>query len=480
MCELRAAVEETTVQQTPVQPEGHGTVPGLRTRAPSHLERSQSKGALCFINPLFQQTHQAGGDINDSLAAPDPQQTLSATPLQNGTHSGPPPNQSAASVHHSKSSGGGSGGALTRAKSVSRSPPPPRPPPPRSRSVPRRPAPPRQRSMPETTATWINPPQQKEKTSLLGRLGSSFSSSLSSFSSSASSPPKRISAPIPVPSSRGSKKAPAGPDVDGHRCHLALDDQTIEEAVSLSLAKLSQRNASSVDTASPSPNPSPLEPSQGMGVGSQRPAGEVEGSGGGRNRGNSERLSDISFSTSSSDSLDFSHGFPLSATSPSKAVRSGLGGDSSMEEEEDDDDEALDGDYGPGQESDQEMRTPFKAKKRPSAGPFVLPRALRGHLRKVSGVFSSLMTPERRAVRRVVEQAHDKSTYFGCLVQDHVSFLLENGGLGHTSGVELLQTLRQFMTQMKSYLLQSSELDPPIESLVPEDQIGKTSWFSPR
>lgn len=455
-----------------MQPEGPSTVPGLRTRAPSHLERSQSKGALCFINPLFQQTHQAdiGAVIESSVrAAPNPQQTASATPLQNGTHSGPP------SGNHN------SGGALTRAKSVSRSPPPPRPPPPRSRSVPRRPAPPKQKSMPETTAAWINPPQQKEKTSLLGRLGSSFSSSLSSFSSSsASSPPKRISAPIPVPSSRGSKKAPAGPDVDGHRCHLALDDQTIEEAVSLSLAKLSQRNASSVDTASPSPNPSPLEPNQGMGVGGQRPTGEVEGNGGGRNRGNSERLSDISFSTSSSDSLDFSHGFPLSVTNPSKAGRSGLGGDSSMEEEEDDEDEALDGDYGPGQESDQEMRPPFKAKKRPSAGAFVFPRALRGHLRKVSGVFSSLMTPERRAVRRVVEQAHDKGTYFGCLVQDHVSFLLENGGLGHTSGVELLQTLRQFMTQMKSYLLQSSELDPPIESLVPEDQIGKTSWFSPR
>lgn len=29
------------------------------------------------------------------------------------------------------------------------------------------------------------------------------------------------------------------------------------------------------------------------------------------------------------------------------------------------------------------------------------------------------------------------------------------------------------MTQMKAYLCQSSELDPPIESLIPEDVIGK-------
>ncbi|XP_062375442.1 ras and Rab interactor 2 [Sardina pilchardus] len=458
-----SALEETTVQQegqssTPTD----GTVPGPHARTPPHLERSQSKGALCFINPLFQ--HQADTPIPECPAvatalpttASDPQLTDSGAPLRNGTSSG----------HN--------GAALSRAKSVSRTPPPPRPPPPRSRSVPRRPAPPRQRSMPET-ASWITPPQ-KEKTSLLGRLGSSFSSSLSFSSSSASSPPKRISAPIPVPSSSSSsssrgKKPPAGPDVDGHRCHLALDDQTIEQAVSLSLAKLSQRNASSVDTASPSPNPSPLEPGQGTGVRGQR----LQDGGVSRTRGNSERLSDISFSTSSSDSLDFSNGFPLTVAGSSKAGggRGGLAGDSSMEEEEDDDDEELDGDYGPGPESDQELRPPFKAKKRPSAGTFVLPRALRGHLRKVSGVFSSLMTPERRAVRRVVEQAHDKGTYFGCLVQDHVSFLLENGGLGHTSGTELLQTLRQFMTQMKSYLLQSSELDPPIESLVPEDQIDQ-------
>ncbi|KAL2082893.1 hypothetical protein ACEWY4_020666 [Coilia grayii] len=497
-CEPQVVVEEPA-QQRAVQPERQSApprdsaAPGLRTRAPSHLERSQSKGALCFINPLFQQTHQQpdapnpepGAKATTALPAnnnhPQQQQqqhreqASSGSPLRNGTHTGPAASQSGTA---------GGGVALTRDKSVSRSPPPPRPPPPRSRSVPRRPAPPKQRSMPETVA-WINTPPsappQKEKSSLLGRLGSSFSSSpfgssLSfASSSSASSPPKRISAPIPVPSSWG-KKPPSGPDVDGLRCHLALDDQTIEQAVSLSLAKLSQRNASSVDTASPSPRSSLLEasrgPGEGVGVGCQRPAGE-EGGVSARTRGNSERLSDLSFSTSSSDSLDFSsHGFPLSAQSPSKGGR-GPAGDSSMEEEEDEEEEEEAGEGECGAESDQEMRPPFKAKKRASAGTFVLPRALRGHLRKVSGVFSSLMTPERRAVRRVVEQAQDKSTYFGCLVQDHVSFLLENGGLGHTSGTELLQTLRQFMTQMKSYLLQSSELDPPIESLVPEDQIDQ-------
>uniref|UniRef100_A0AAZ3QB88 Ras and Rab interactor 2a n=1 Tax=Oncorhynchus tshawytscha TaxID=74940 RepID=A0AAZ3QB88_ONCTS len=148
-----------------------------------------------------------------------------------------------------------------------------------------------------------------------------------------------------------------------------------------------------------------------------------------------------------------------------------------MEEDDDDEDEA---DFGGSLESDQDQDltiTPpgLRTKRRASAGAMVIQRALRGHLRKMSGVFNSLMTPEKRAIRRVLELSRDKGSYFGCLVQDYLSFLQEGGGSQawqcHASGLELLQTLRQFITQMKSYLRQSSELEPPIESLIPEDQI---------
>ncbi|KAI4903223.1 hypothetical protein NFI96_021621 [Prochilodus magdalenae] len=396
--------------------------PILRTRSPSQLERSQSNGALCFINPLFLQAHHS--DTAQTSAAPDNKTPLPYSPFPQCTSSTSPQNcdsgpRCSSSVEYTSS---------TRAKSVSRSPPP-RPPPPRT--VPRRPVPPRkQNSMPSAAVSWIKAPQEK---SLLGRLGSSFSS----FSPS-SSPPKKISLPIPTPSSHP-KKTPNQPDAEVHRCHLALEDQTIEEAVSLSLAKLSLRNTT-------------LEESSGS------PAGR-------------ERLSDISISSTSSDSLDFTHSFslPAAGTSPSRTSRAA--GDSSPEEEEE---EEEDEDFGVSVESDQEMNMepPLKSKKRHSAGAFVLQRALKGHLRKVSGVFNSLMTPEKRAIRRISEQSRDKGTYFGCLVQDYVSFLQENRGC-HTSGLDLLQTLRQFMTQMKSYLLQSSELDPPIESLIPEDQIDQ-------
>lgn len=185
-------------------------------------------------------------------------------------------------------------------------------------------------------------------------------------------------------------------------------------------------------------------------------------------------------STSSSDSLEFSQspGFSLDlASSPSQHHNQVE--DSSEEDEDGDEDEEED--YGVGLETDLEMRLrpsykPQRLKVGVSlgGGTFVLHRALKGRFRKVSGMLRSLMTPEKRAVKKIAELSRDKSSYFGSLVQDYNSFVQENRGC-HTSGVDFLQTLRQFMTQMKAYLHQSSELDPPIESLIPEDQIGKSS-----
>uniref|UniRef100_H0X508 Ras and Rab interactor 2 n=1 Tax=Otolemur garnettii TaxID=30611 RepID=H0X508_OTOGA len=164
--------------------------------------------------------------------------------------------------------------------------------------------------------------------------------------------------------------------------------------------------------------------------------------------GGRQRLSDLSISTSSSDSLEYDRSMPLFGY-------------------EADTNSSLDDYEG---ESDQEtMAPPVKSKKKRSSS-FVLPKLVKSQLQKVSGVFSSFMTPEKRMVRRIAELSRDKCTYFGCLVQDYVSFLQENRDC-HVSSTDLLQTIRQFMTQVKNYLSQSSELDPPIESLIPEDQI---------
>uniref|UniRef100_A0AAZ3QBZ9 Ras and Rab interactor 2 n=1 Tax=Oncorhynchus tshawytscha TaxID=74940 RepID=A0AAZ3QBZ9_ONCTS len=245
------------------------------------------------------------------------------------------------------------------------------------------------------------------------------------------------SAAIPVPHQHPQHpppRRPNKPDIDAHRCHIALDDETIAKA--LSRAKLPPCQTPAI------PAPSIV----GNGAGSPpSPPGKTP-----RREGQEGRLSDMSISTSSSDSLDYSHP-PLSLpASPPLRLRHHL-------EEED---------YGVSLENDldQGLRPPFKAHRRGVGVKVAL------SFRKVSGVFSTFMTPERRAVRRIAELSRDKSSYFGCLVQDYISFVQENKGC-HTSGLDLLQTLRQFMTQMKAYLTQSSELDPPIESLIPEDQI---------
>uniref|UniRef100_A0A3Q4HUB6 Ras and Rab interactor 2a n=1 Tax=Neolamprologus brichardi TaxID=32507 RepID=A0A3Q4HUB6_NEOBR len=397
--------------------------PRLQTRTPSELECCQANGALCFINPLFLKVHQ-----------PDDNQSFTPNIPDTGKN---------AELHTSTSH------KLSGLESVTRFPPP-RPPPPRFTA--QQTAPPvRQRSMPEKIC-WIKEKvEERERgSSLLSRLGSSLSISPSSC------PPKRlsISSPISIPrpslplslpslssSPRRTKASPTS-SLEDAQCQRALEDDTIEKA--LMRAKLSRQKAL----------PSEEE--------------RVDECSGG-----SQRLSDMSLSTDSSDSLDFSQSSaffmpPMHDPSPPT-------------EDEDDEEEH---DYGVSLESDQDQDQDLtmvppghRTKRRPSASALVLQKALRGHLRKVSGVFNSLLTPEKRAIRKVVELSRDKSSYFGSLVQDYLSYMGEGAGTqawqGYDSGLDLLQTLRQFITQMKSYLRQSSEMEPPIESLIPEDQIDQ-------
>ncbi|XP_042358059.1 ras and Rab interactor 2-like [Plectropomus leopardus] len=497
--------------------------PRLRTRTPSELECCQSNGALCFINPLFIKVHQSDGDHS---TASDPSGTAKQglreeLETNNKDSQENPPNCSSDQTDSSQSAKknlqnlgknaelqddtsrtSSNSQKLSIAESVPRSPPP-RPPPPRF--APQHSAPLRQRSMPEKIS-WINVPKEKAEerergSSILSRLGSSLSISPSS------SPPKRlsISSPISIPrpslpislsslssSPRRAKASPSSSQEDA-QCHLALEDQTIEQA--LIRARLTQRNATRAPAqdASNPPDPSPMTASKPGDVTEEETGEECSGGG--------QRLSDMSLSTDSSDSLDFSQSSafflpPLHDPSPPTVADFNTHLPlslppshlpyCSMEEDDDDedDDDEDEPDYGVSLESDQDqdqdltMVPPgYRTKRRPSASALVLQKALRGHLRKMSGVFNSLLTPEKRAIRRVVELSRDKGSYFGCLVQDYLSYMGEGAGTqawqGYASGLELLQTLRQFITQMKSYLRQSSELEPPIESLIPEDQIDQ-------
>ncbi|KAF6724578.1 Ras and Rab interactor 2 [Oryzias melastigma] len=414
-----AAVQEW--QQRFIGGQSDSAPPTLQSRTPPPpflLGSRLSSAPLCFVNPLFLQTHHEHRGCEDS------------PPLQ-------PRQETAAELKAVTSSQTGQQPVKLNSKSQT---PPPRPPPPRF-MIRRRPAPPPPgpaRSMPVNVASTKHPSSKRRPAPPRPSMGSKPSSPSRSTSSSNPPPPR-----------------PKSPDLEARRCHIALDDETIAKA--LSQAKL------------PSCQPPPAD---------DEPLESAASPSGPHKRGR-QRFSDMSMSTSSSDSLEYSQspGFSLGLSHSPTQDHQDPGEDSS--EDDEDVEEEEEEDYGVGLEADLEMRLrpSFKVRRRRvgvslSGGSFVLPRSLKGRFTKMSGMLSSLMTPEKRAVRRIAELSRDKSSYFGSLVQDYISFVQENRSC-HPSGMDFLQTLRQFMTQMKAYLRQTSELDPPIESLIPEDQIDR-------
>lgn len=417
--------------------------PTLRSHASGsffHLERRHSSGPLCFLNPLFIQTHHRPRQHHCERHF--------ASYAGNSEKSTEEVLEAAAEPSSSSQEGEGLVDSIKLNSKLRL--PPPRPPPPRLMPR-RRPAPPPPlptatttgpKSMPEATMPAKPPPSSKKRPAPQPPKGAGHSGGS-----------KVSTSPVLVPSNPPPPR-PKKLDLEAHRCHIAMEDETIAEA--LSRAKL------------PSCRPPPADDENTDTLSVPQAGGR-------------QRLSDMSMSTSSSDSLDYSPspGFSFGLTSsPSQHLNhQDTVEDSSEDDENDDEDEEVD--YGVGLETDLEMRLRQSSKaqrKRISVsvggGSFILPRALKGRFQKVSGMLSSLVTPERRIIKKITELSQDRSSYFGSLVQDYVSFVQENRGC-HTSGIDFLQTLRQFMTQMKAYLCQSSELDPPLESLIPEDQIGK-------
>ncbi|KAM4750776.1 ras and Rab interactor 2-like isoform 2-T2 [Anableps anableps] len=420
----RTLSPQRTKRTSEVEESRQSAPPTLQPHTPPPAcfqDRGHSIGPLCFVTPLFLQTHPHSHDSNPPEKAPD------SEPLSSSRCSEPDVDQ-------------------TKLNGKSRPPPPPRPPPPRSMPS-RRPAPPPPGTPASTSKTKSTPvavavAARKQQTSSRRpapappSLGAKTSSSTKSASSPNRPPPR-----------------PKKPDLEAHRCHIALDDETIARALSRA-------------------NLPPCQPPTAV----EEPSQNIPESLSGPDERGRQRFSDMSMSTSSSDSLEYSRspGFSLDlAPSPSQhPVEDTSEDDEDVEEDEEED-------YGVGMEADLEsrLRPILKARRRRvgvslGGGSFILPRSLKGHFSKVGGMLSSLITPEKRAVKRIAELSRDKSSYFGSLVQDYISFVQENRSC-HTSGMDFLQTVRQFMTQMKAYLRQCSELDPPLESLIPEDQIDR-------
>ncbi|XP_061685558.1 ras and Rab interactor 2-like isoform X2 [Syngnathoides biaculeatus] len=421
--------EDEGSEQSHTGPQCDSAPPTLRHRAPpSRSERRLSSTTLCFVSPLFFQTRQ------HRHCEEEPSSRDRINVSMKPTSGGPESDQHQDGI-----------------KVNCKSQPPPRPPPPRL-MLRRRPAPPppgppvlttRPKSMPVAIPV-VRQEQAHTRRPAPPR---------PTMGAKHSSPPKTASSPIPQPSNPPPPR-PSKPDL-AHHCHIALDDETVTKALLRAKVPQSVQDDFPLKESSVSPL---IQNERGL-----------------------QRLSDISMSTSSSDSLEYSQspGFSLGLGS-SRSCH--LNHQDAVEDTSDDDDdeeeeEEVEEDYGVGFAADLEMRLrpSFKARKRRvgvslSGGPFILPWALKRRFSKVSNMLTSMMTPETRAVKKIAEMSREKSSYFGSLVQDYIAFVQENRGC-HTSGEDFLQTLRQFMTQMKAYLCQSSELDPPIDSLIPEDVI---------
>ncbi|XP_036443887.1 ras and Rab interactor 2 [Colossoma macropomum] len=103
------------------------------------------------------------------------------------------------------------------------------------------------------------------------------------------------------------------------------------------------------------------------------------------------------------------------------------------------------------------------------------PRQSVSALRKMSAAFVSFFVPGKRVARLVEDLSRDRCTAFGTLIQDFLREQREALKLQSlTSAVELLQVVRLFINQAKVFLLECGELEPPIETLVPEDEKDQT------
>ncbi|NXA46273.1 RIN3 protein, partial [Nothocercus julius] len=89
----------------------------------------------------------------------------------------------------------------------------------------------------------------------------------------------------------------------------------------------------------------------------------------------------------------------------------------------------------------------------------------------LSNVFTVFLSSDRKLQKKIVELAQDKDSYFGNLVRDYRVYSLEMMAK-QSSSTEMLQEIRMMMTQLKSYLVQSTELKTLIDpAAYTEEQI---------
>ncbi|KAJ8007927.1 hypothetical protein DPEC_G00099260 [Dallia pectoralis] len=114
--------------------------------------------------------------------------------------------------------------------------------------------------------------------------------------------------------------------------------------------------------------------------------------------------------------------------------------------------------------------------------PLLRSRGGHGGFHRMSAAFVCFFAPEKRLTRLVEELSQDRRSAFGSLVQDFLEnqreelreILAQSASVSSsfmsTTSVGVLLGLRRFLSQAKSFLLDSGELSPPLETLVPDNE----------
>ncbi|XP_042294966.1 ras and Rab interactor-like protein isoform X2 [Sceloporus undulatus] len=102
--------------------------------------------------------------------------------------------------------------------------------------------------------------------------------------------------------------------------------------------------------------------------------------------------------------------------------------------------------------------TPAASHKRQGRSSAVLTYKVLHRLSAVGSALGSFLCAERRVSKRVQELAQEPTSYIGGLVQSFVGHILRGGGMRHPTSTDMLQEIRQMISNLKGYLCESSEL----------------------
>ncbi|KAH0631548.1 hypothetical protein JD844_005921 [Phrynosoma platyrhinos] len=102
--------------------------------------------------------------------------------------------------------------------------------------------------------------------------------------------------------------------------------------------------------------------------------------------------------------------------------------------------------------------TPATLHKRQGRSSAVLTHKVFHRLSAVGTALGSFLSAERRVTKRVQELAQEPTSYVGGLIQSFVGHILRGGGMRHPTSTDMLQEIRQMISNLKGYLCESSEL----------------------